>query len=58
MVDPKKWTTKTNEAIAAAMQLATTNSNPELTPDHVKYFIWASKSNLQRLSSIKHYSRS
>ena len=35
MVDPKKWTTKTNEAIAAAMQLATTNSNPELTPDHV-----------------------
>jgi ATP-dependent Clp protease ATP-binding subunit ClpB len=35
MVDPKKWTTKTNEAIAAAMQLATSNSNPELTPDHV-----------------------
>ena len=35
MVDPKKWTTKTNEAIASAMQLATTNSNPELTPDHV-----------------------
>jgi ATP-dependent Clp protease ATP-binding subunit ClpB len=35
MVDPKKWTTKTNEAIATAMQLATTNSNPELTPDHV-----------------------
>lgn len=35
MVDPKKWTTKTNEAIAAAMQLAVSNSNPELTPDHV-----------------------
>ena len=35
MVDPKKWTTKTNEAITSAMQLATTNSNPELTPDHV-----------------------
>ena len=35
MVDPKKWTTKTNEAVASAMQLATTNSNPELTPDHV-----------------------
>ena len=35
MVDPKKWTTKTNEAIAAAMQMATSNSNPELTPDHV-----------------------
>jgi len=35
MVDPKKWTTKTNEAIAEAVQLATSNSNPELTPDHV-----------------------
>ncbi len=35
MVDPKKWTTKTNEAIATAMQIASSNSNPELTPDHV-----------------------
>jgi ATP-dependent Clp protease ATP-binding subunit ClpB len=35
MLDPKKWTTKTNEAITAAMQLAVSNSNPELTPDHV-----------------------
>lgn len=35
MLDPKKWTTKTNEGITAAMQLAVSNSNPELTPDHV-----------------------
>ena len=28
--DPKKWTTKTSEAIAAAMQSATSNNNPEL----------------------------
>ncbi|MHB1090642.1 MAG: AAA family ATPase, partial [Ilumatobacteraceae bacterium] len=34
-LDPKKWTTKTNEVIAAAMQSALSNSNPELTPDHV-----------------------
>lgn len=34
-LDPKKWTTKTNDAIAAAMQSALSNSNPELTPDHV-----------------------
>ena len=33
--DPKKWTTKTSEAIAAAMQSATSNNNPELTADHV-----------------------
>lgn len=35
MVDPKKWTTKTSEAVAAAMQIATSNANPELTPDHL-----------------------
>jgi len=35
VLDPKKWTTKTNEVVAAAMQLALSNSNPELTPDHV-----------------------
>lgn len=34
-LDPKKWTTKTNEVVTAAMQLALSNSNPELTPDHV-----------------------
>lgn len=33
--DPKKWTTKTNNVVAAAMQSALSNSNPELTPDHV-----------------------
>ena len=33
--DPKKWTTKTSEAIAAAMQSGTSNNNPELTADHV-----------------------
>lgn len=34
-LDPKKWTTKTNEAVADAMQSAVSNSNPELTPDHL-----------------------
>ena len=34
-LDPKKWTTKTNEVVAEAMQSALSNSNPELTPDHV-----------------------
>lgn len=33
--DPKKWTTKTNEAVATAMESATSKSNPELTADHV-----------------------
>lgn len=34
-MDPKKWTTKTNEVVAEAMNSALSNSNPELTPDHV-----------------------
>lgn len=34
-IDPKKWTTKTNEAVAEAMQSALSNGNPELTPDHL-----------------------
>jgi ATP-dependent Clp protease ATP-binding subunit ClpB len=34
-LDPRKWTTKTTEAITAAMGVATTNGNPELTVDHV-----------------------
>ncbi len=33
--DPKKWTVKTNEAFAAAIDQARANHNPELTPDHV-----------------------
>ena len=33
--DPKKWTLKTNEAFAAAIDQAKAFSNPELTPDHV-----------------------
>ncbi|MCU1395725.1 MAG: clpB [Ilumatobacteraceae bacterium] len=33
--DPKKWTHKTQEAFAAAIDQAKANSNPELTPDHV-----------------------
>jgi ATP-dependent Clp protease ATP-binding subunit ClpB len=35
--DPKKWTHKTQEAFAAAVEQATGNSNPEITPDHVLY---------------------
>jgi ATP-dependent Clp protease ATP-binding subunit ClpB len=33
--DPKKWTMKTNEAFAAAIDQAKALSNPELTPDHL-----------------------
>ena len=35
MLDPKKWTQKTQEAVAAAQELAKTNANPEVTPDHL-----------------------
>ncbi len=34
-IDPKKWTTKTNEAIGAAGDLARRYGNPEVTPDHL-----------------------
>jgi ATP-dependent Clp protease ATP-binding subunit ClpB len=34
-LDPKKWTLKTQEAFASAIDMARANSNPELTPDHV-----------------------
>ena len=34
-LDPKKWTTKTQQAVAAAQELAQTNANPEITPDHL-----------------------
>ena len=33
--DPKHWTTKTNEAFAAAIDQAKSLNNPEITPDHV-----------------------
>jgi ATP-dependent Clp protease ATP-binding subunit ClpB len=33
--DPKKWTLKTNEAFAAAIEQARVLNNPELTPDHL-----------------------
>src|SRR5918993_539423 len=34
-LDPKKWTLKTQEAMAAAIDQAKANSNPELTPEHL-----------------------
>ena len=34
-LDPKKWTLKTQEAVAAAIEQARANANPELTPDHL-----------------------
>ncbi len=34
-LDPKKWTNKTQEALAAAIDQAKALSNPELTPDHL-----------------------
>ena len=33
--DPKKWTTKTQEAVAAASEMARSNGNPDLTVDHI-----------------------
>jgi ATP-dependent Clp protease ATP-binding subunit ClpB len=33
--DPNRWTIKTQEAVAAAGELARTNANPEITPDHL-----------------------
>ena len=33
--DPKKWTIKTQEAFASAIDQAKERSNPELTPDHL-----------------------
>jgi ATP-dependent Clp protease ATP-binding subunit ClpB len=33
--DPKKWTTKTQEAVTAAGELARSNGNPDLTVDHI-----------------------
>jgi ATP-dependent Clp protease ATP-binding subunit ClpB len=34
-LDPKKWTTKTQEAIGGAGELAMSSGHPEVTPDHV-----------------------
>ena len=34
-IDPKKWTVKTQEAFAAAIDQAKAHSNPEITPDHL-----------------------
>ncbi len=34
-VDPNKWTIKTQEAVAAALERAGKDANPEVTPDHV-----------------------
>src|SRR5256885_7083759 len=35
VLDPKKWTTKPQQAVAAALESARANANPELTPDHL-----------------------
>src|SRR5205823_1646855 len=34
-LDPNKWTTKTQQAVAAALESARANANPEVTPDHL-----------------------
>ena len=34
-INPKQWTHKTQEAVAAALDQAKALSNPEITPDHV-----------------------
>ena len=33
-LDPNRWTLKTQEALRAAVQLASDRNNPEVTPDH------------------------
>ena len=38
-INPKKWTTRTQEAIAAAGDLARTNGNPEVTIDHLMFAV-------------------
>ena len=38
-IDPRKWTTKTNEAIGAAGDMARRYGNPEVTPDHVLFAV-------------------
>jgi ATP-dependent Clp protease ATP-binding subunit ClpB len=34
-LDPNTWTLKTQEAVNAAIELASTSDNPEVTPDHL-----------------------
>nr|WHW29248.1 putative AAA domain-containing protein [uncultured bacterium] len=34
-LDPSKWTHKTTEAVQTAMEIATSRSHPNLTPDHL-----------------------
>jgi ATP-dependent Clp protease ATP-binding subunit ClpB len=34
-LNPNKWTLKTQEAVAAAIEQAKANSNPQVTPDHL-----------------------
>ena len=34
-IDPKKWTAKTQEAVAATLDDARGRSNPAITPDHL-----------------------
>ncbi|MEM7326591.1 MAG: Clp protease N-terminal domain-containing protein, partial [Actinomycetota bacterium] len=34
-VDPNKWTIKTQEAVASALERAGADSHPEVTPDHL-----------------------
>ena len=38
-LDPKKWTTKTQEAVAEAGDLARSLTNPQLTADHLLFAI-------------------
>ena len=34
-MDPNRWTLKTQEAVNSAISRATTDNNPEVTPDHL-----------------------
>ena len=33
--DPNRWTLRTQEAVQAAVEMARTQSHPEVTPDHL-----------------------
>ena len=35
VMDPNRWTLKTQEAVNAAVTRATADNNPEVTPDHL-----------------------
>ena len=56
-LDPKKWTTKTQEAVAEAGDLARSLANPQLTADHLLFAIASQEGTVAAalLSKRHHY---